>query len=422
MEILRLSKTDRVLCADIALDGSKSLSNRALIVLALAGADPSQWLRRLSASNDTATLRRLLAAPVSTYNAGDAGTTFRFLTAYLALQPGTQALTGSARLRQRPVGALVQALRALGADIEYLECTGYPPLRIGAPDRMGRGARQVHVDASVSSQFLSALLLIGPHLPEGLELIPEGALVSRPYLDMTVRLMQHFGARVAWQDGAICVEPGAYQPRPLTIEADWSAASYWYALAAFAGTADLTLRGLFAGSWQGDAVLPRLMEAFGVQTTPSPDSGSICLHRAGAVPLPSFFEWNFIGCPDIAQTLAVVCAGLGVPAVFSGLDTLAIKETDRCMALQTELGRVGVVFEPENSGAARYRLSGKAHWKQPPPRFATYGDHRMAMAFAPLAMFGSVELEDPAVVRKSYPGFWEHLAAAGFLMEKTTLP
>ena len=192
MELLRLSKPDRLLYGDIVLDGSKSISNRALIVLALAGADPADWLDRLSTSKDTTTLYRLLGHSGDTFDAGDAGTTFRFLTAYLALQPGVQILTGSARMRERPVGGLVEALRSIGADIAYLGKEGYPPLRIGAlKPRQGRAVVRMH--AGTSSQFLSALLMIGPYLPEGLELIPEGRLVSRPYLDMTLQLMRYFG-------------------------------------------------------------------------------------------------------------------------------------------------------------------------------------------------------------------------------------
>jgi len=459
MEVLHLSKPDRALRGHIALDGSKSLSNRALIVLALAGADPADWLSHLSTSKDTATLQRLLAQPGDEYDAGDAGTTFRFLTAYLATRPGVQVLTGSARMRERPVGALVQALRVLGADIQFLEKDGYPPLRIGGPDHLGKKTRVIHVEAGVSSQFLSALLMIGPYLPEGLELIPEGRLVSRPYIEMTMRMMRYFSASVDWQAENILVRPGAYQPRPLRIEADWSAASYWYALAAFAETVELTLEGLSDDSWQGDAVLRQMMEKFGIETVrnPTPDpspkreggrsvrfeplasplpfrggvGGGVSLNlllQKHAQSPPNAFEWNFLECPDIAQTLAVVCAGLGVPGTFTGLETLAIKETDRIAALQTELAKVGVSFDQlppkvlaHEAESARYLVHGKALWKDT-PRFATYGDHRMAMAFAPLALFGPIEIEHPTVVAKSYPLFWAHLQQAGFIIQTRETP
>lgn len=414
---MHLSKPDTALQGTIVLDGSKSLSNRALMVLALAGADPPAWLCNCSTSRDTATLQRLLAAGGDTWDAGDAGTTFRFLTAYLALQPGVQRLTGSPRMCERPIGPLVKALRTLGADIEYAGNNGYPPLQIGEPGRLGSAGSRVRVNAGISSQFLSALLLIGPCLPEGLEIVPDGQLVSRPYLEMTMQLMRYFGAEVAWRNKAIVVAPGRYQPRKFVVEADWSAASYWYAMAAFANSADLTLKGLFAGSWQGDSVLADMMPFFGVQTTAV--SGGIQLRKSADTGTGTF-EWDFLDCPDIAQTLAVVCAGLGVSGLFSGLETLAVKETDRIAALRTELAKTGVAFE-QLPGRAIYRVSGKAAW-QDTPRFSTYGDHRIAMAFAPLAMLGPVDIEHPDVVAKSYPMFWDHLAQAGFILNKRMEP
>lgn len=422
MELLHLSKPDRSLRADIALDGSKSISNRALIVLALAGAAPEDWLTNLSTSKDTVTLRRLLAQTGGAYDAGDAGTTFRFLTAFLAIKPGVQVLTGSARMRERPIGGLVDALRSIGAEIDYLEKEGYPPLKIGEMKKTGRASVRIH--AGTSSQFLSALLLIGPYLPAGLQLIPEGKLVSRPYLDMTLRLMRYFGARADWQNDAIVVEPGRYTPRPLAVEADWSAASYWYAMAAFADDVDLRLHSLSADSWQGDSVVAEMMQQFGIQTIatnfPKIETfgklDAIQLKKSGVPPV-ELFEQDFSDCPDIAQTLAVVCAGLGVKGRFSGLETLFIKETDRVMALKTELAKVGVSFAEEqrqySSGKTFFTVEGRAHWSGT-PRFATYGDHRMAMSFAPLAFFGPVEIENPKVVDKSYPAFWEHLKLAGY--------
>lgn len=432
MHLLHLSKPNRRLRADITLDGSKSISNRALIALALAGANPTDWLSGLSTSKDTVTLLGLLTQPNDIpYDAGDAGTTFRFLTAYLACRPGTQVLTGSARMRERPIGPLVQALRELGADIQFLEKEGYPPLQIGEmrPNASGERAA-VHIPADTSSQFLSALLLVGPYLPGGLELVPEGKLVSRPYLEMTLRLMQHFGAAAAWQGERIVVEPGGYQPRLFRVEADWSAASYWYAMAAFSDDLDLRLGGLFADSWQGDAVLAHMMRSFGIQTEFG-ETG-IRLTKSGAAVKP-VFEQDFLECPDIAQTLAVVCAGLGVSGLFSGLETLSIKETDRIAALKTELAKVDVSFAKlpprfykKAPDKVFYSIEGRAHKPgeasakegkpSVPPRFATYGDHRMAMAFAPLAFFWPIEIEHPAVVAKSYPGFWEDLERAGFVV------
>jgi 3-phosphoshikimate 1-carboxyvinyltransferase len=406
-----LSKPDRTVVADVALDGSKSISNRALIALALAGADAAPWLTNLSTAKDTVLLDRLLRQGGDHYDAGDAGTTFRFLTAFLALQPGIQVLTGSPRMRERPIGALVAALRALGADIEYLEKDGYPPLRIGELHTPG-GTPRLGVRADVSSQFLSALLLIGPYLPHGLVIVPEGALVSRPYLDMTLGVMRHFGAQAGWEGDTLVVAAGRYLPRPLAVEADWSAASYWYAMAALASHAEIRLRGLSAASWQGDAAVATLFERFGVETRFEPEHTVHLVRRGEAGGEP--WRADFGPTPDLAQTLAVVCGALGVPAQFSGLETLSIKETDRIAALRAELAKVGVDIRPDRAGAG-FELTGRAQWRVP-PRIATYGDHRMAMAFAPLALLGPVEIENPEVVEKSYPAFWRHLERAGFTL------
>lgn len=423
---LRLSfpSSRPVIKAEVDLPGSKSISNRALLILQLAGVSPRNWLSGLSSARDTVTLRDLLEHGGDIFNAGDAGTTFRFLTAYLALGDQQTILTGSARMRERPVGALVDALRALGADIEYLEKEGYPPLGIHPSPGLGRTTKSIRVPAGVSSQFLSALLMIGPRLPEGLELIPEGKLVSRPYLDMTLRMMRYFGARADWQDDRLIVAPGQYEARPLSVESDWSAASYWYALAALSAEADILLKGLQPDSWQGDSVLAEMMTAFDVQTTF--EAGGARLRRGGKA-IKTHFEWDFTECPDLAQTLAVVCAALGVRGLFSGLETLSIKETDRVSALKNELSKVGTSFSrlPDRFSAKRpdstfYLLEGAAHWDNPPV-FATYGDHRMAMAFAPLALRSAVDIENPAVVGKSYPDFWSHLVDAGFETESRDL-
>lgn len=423
--LLYLQRPNRsTLQADIPLDGSKSISNRALLILTLAGANPADFLTHLSTSHDTTLMQALLRETGDVLDAGDAGTVFRFATAWLATRPGTQVLTGSARMRERPVGALVEALRQLGADIAYVEKEGYPPLRIGGPEHLGKGERTIAIQADVSSQFLSALLMIGPYLPNGLRLQPTGRLVSRPYVDMTVRLMQYFGAQVAWDGEALEVQPAPYHARHLRVEADWSAASYWYSMAAMTDQPDLMLRGLFADSVQGDSILAKMMERFGLHTAYLQEGIRISrdrpLHRAG------MFEWNFLECPDIAQTLAVTCAGLGMTGVFSGLETLAIKETDRISALRDELAKVGVHFHrlparfsKKTPGQTFYMMEGQAVWKETPV-FATYGDHRMAMSFAPLGLLGTVGIEHPNVVRKSYPAFWQHLQQVGFVEQVAT--
>lgn len=418
---LSILKAPATLRGTIALPGSKSISNRALLLLKLAGVNPVNWIKNLSPADDTRILLRMLNHKGDLFNAGDGGTTFRFLAAWLALTKDETILTGSEGLRKRPVGALVRALRELGAYVEYLDKEGYPPLGINATRQLGLLQRRIRIPANISSQFLSALLMIGPCLPEGLELVPEGELVSRPYLEMTLRMMRDFGAQVAWEGEAIVVKPGFYEERPLHVEADWSAASYWYALAALSKDVDLHLLGLRADSLQGDSVLADMMQQFGIQTTYT-DEGAH-LQRSG-VTLPARFAWDFVECPDVAQTLATLCAALGVPAVFSGLQTLRIKETDRIAALQNELAKTGVSFaempgqKPEH---AKYELSGKAAWGAP-PQFASYGDHRMAMAFAPLGLLGPLKIEAPEVVRKSYPDFWEHLQSVGFKLDGVPPP
>ncbi len=405
-----ITKADRRIVGRIALDGSKSISNRALIIRALSGQDFP--IDHLSTSKDTTTMLALLAQDAGTYDTGAAGTTFRFLTAYLALQEGSQILTGSERMKQRPIGVLVDALRQLGAKIEYLEQEGYPPLQIDAP-QIGSN-RHLKISAGTSSQFISALLLIAPSLPNGLELELEGTIVSRPYIEMTLALMGHFGVRHEWNDAIIRIAPQTYQANSFRVEADWSAASYYYAIAAFAEELDLQLDGLDAQSLQGDSVLVQMMENFGIKSTFN-ETG-VHLSREGQ-PKP-MFEWDFIRCPDIAQTLAVICGGLGVSGLFSGLETLSIKETDRIAALKQELAKVQVSFArlpdrfAQRSDKTYYMVEGKAQMAD--PTFATYEDHRMAMAFGPLAMYGPINVEEPGVVVKSYPEYWEDLAKLGF--------
>jgi len=408
----KLSKPTRHLQGDIHLDGSKSISNRALLIRALCGEHFD--IKHISTSKDTQLMQQLLASDAEVLDAGAAGTTFRFLTAYLATQEGSRTLTGTERMKERPIRLLVDALRKLGANIEYLENEGYPPLRIYSPNGLGAN-NQLSIPADTSSQYLSALLMIAPTLPNGIELELVGNPVSRPYLEMTLRMMAYFGIGHGWEGDVIKVQPGRYQPRPFAVEADWSAASYYYAMAAFSDRCDLRLHGLFQESMQGDSVLAGMMQAFGVES----------LFHKGTVHLSklpgkkSFFEWDFLPCPDVAQTLAVVCGGLGVHGLFSGLETLRIKEADRIAALQTELAKVQVFLSKlpdrfaKKSDKEFFMVEGKAV-VEGSPLFHTYEDHRMAMAFAPLAMLGDIMIEEPGVVEKSYPGFWEDLRTLGF--------
>ncbi|MEZ5039884.1 MAG: 3-phosphoshikimate 1-carboxyvinyltransferase [Saprospiraceae bacterium] len=411
--IYTLQKPNRTIKGRLRLTGSKSISNRALIIRALSGEHFP--IEQLAKANDTDLMMALLASEETVRDAGPAGTTFRFLTAYLALQPGQQILTGTERMKQRPIGVLVEALRQLGAEIEYLEKEGYPPLQIGEPSGLGK-TNELHISAGTSSQFISALLMIAPVLPNGLQLHLVGKIVSRSYIEMTLGLMQHFGVSHQWEDQTIHISPQAYTPKPFTVEADWSAASYHYAMAAFADELDLQLDGLFENSFQGDAALVEIMTQFGI-TSEFNETG-VRLLKSGK-DSPQMFEWDFILCPDIAQTMAVICAGLGVPGLFTGLETLSIKETDRIKALQNELGKVNAFLSklPERfsskSNKQFYMVEGKAEVSDL-PTFATYEDHRMAMSFAPLAMMGAIQIEDPMVVIKSYPAFYEDLQKLGF--------
>ena len=397
----------------ISLAGSKSISNRVLIIRALCEDDFE--IHKLANANDTELLGQLLGTEEDVRDAGPAGTTFRFLTAYLSLQKGTQILTGSERMKQRPIGVLVDAMRHLGARIEYVEKEGYPPLKIYESSDIGQ-QDQLTIPANTSSQYISALLMIAPVLPNGLELTLDGEIVSLPYIQMTLNTMEYFGVQHQWNGNTITVKPQQYQAKPFTVEADWSAASYYYAMAVFAEEVDLQLDGLFENSVQGDSVLAEMMQEFGIQTTFN-ETG---VHLSKKQVSQEVFEWDFIQCPDLAQTLAVICAGAGVNGLFTGLKTLKIKETDRIKALQNELGKVNAWFNllPDHitkDTKEHYLLEGKASWDETPV-FPTYEDHRMAMAFAPLAMLGEIKIEEPNVVIKSYPDFWSDLEQLGFVV------
>jgi len=403
----KISKSDKQIKGIIRLDGSKSISNRVLIIRALSGLDFP--IHQLSDSNDTQTLIRLLNTQESTLDAGPAGTTFRFMTAYLALREGTQLLTGSARMKQRPIGILVDCLQQLGAHIEYTEKDGYPPLRIHSPKSL-RSNATLEIPANVSSQFISALLMIAPSLPDGLRLQLKGEIVSRPYIQMTLNTMARFGAKYTWEGNTISVPHQDYQAQSFTVEADWSAASYYYALAAFSDDTDLYLNGLFKESWQADAAIAKMMKSFGIITTFT--EKGIRLEKKSMDILS--FQYDFLNCPDIAQTLAVICAGKPCTGTLEGLQTLKIKETDRIQALINELAKIGVHIEEVAENTMQVHKPKTVH-NDSIPTFETYHDHRMAMALAALSLVvEAVKIKDPNVVGKSYPAFWEDLKTLGF--------
>ncbi|WP_400191931.1 3-phosphoshikimate 1-carboxyvinyltransferase [Hymenobacter sp. B81] len=391
------------------LPASKSESNRALILQALAGGGE---LTNLSEANDTQLMRRLLTQPeAAEFDAEDAGTVMRFLTAYLSATGRQATLTGSARMRERPIGVLVDALRQLGARIEYADRLGYPPLQLRGWQPAEPAPLKVRGD--ISSQFISALMMIGPRVPGGLGLQLTGAVGSRPYIEMTAALMRHFGAEVEVGEQSVRVGTRPYAPAHYAVEADWSAASYWYSLVALAPTgSQVRLPGLRRQSLQGDQVIRTLMEPLGVAT--AFDDEGVVLTQRPAQERVRRVALNFTDCPDLAQTVAVVAAATGVQVDMTGLESLRIKETDRIAALQTELARFGAALEDQGTGVFRvtsreFRVRGQ--------RVATYHDHRMAMAFAPLALRGLLTVEQPAVVRKSYPSFWEELRQAGFRLD-----
>jgi 3-phosphoshikimate 1-carboxyvinyltransferase len=417
MKQFRVSKSDRKINGVIKLDGSKSLSNRALIIRALCEDDFD--IDHCATADDVVTMKALLASSDEVRDAHHAGTTFRFMCSYLCLQEGTQVLTGSSRMKERPIGALVDALRHIGAQIDYMEKEGYPPLRIGELN-IASYTNKVEVSAGISSQFITSLLLIAPSLPKGLEISLVGDLVSRPYLEMTLKMMSYFGIDYTWEEQTIKVEHQKYSAKDITIEADWSAASYYYIMAAFSEKTNLRLEGLDKESLQGDSAIAEIMEAFGIQTEYL--DHAVLLSTGGEV--KQLLDHDFINDPDIAQSVAVACAGAGKPGVFSGLKTLKIKETDRIAALQKELGKVGVFFSllpprfAKNSKKEYYMIEGKAAQPNSPPDFDTYKDHRMAMAFAPLGMLFPVIVNEPDVVSKSYPAYWNDLRLLGFEVEE----
>ena len=399
---------------EFVLPRSKSLANRALIIQALA--PDAVRLSQVGDAEDVTTMRRLLAQvrDGATLDCGPAGTTFRFLTAYLSTQEGTQTLTGSERMLQRPVGALVQALRQLGVRIEHLGEEGYPPLSIG--HRSPSHSASVTLAGDVSSQYLSALMLIGPALDHGLRIEWTGELVSRPYLEMTASLMRHFGAEVDLDDPYIRVHEQPYTGGEYEIEADWSAASYaaaWCAVGEL-GT-EFNCVGLRQNSLQGDHVLTAWIAQWGVET--SFHESGLRFRKTEDIS-PSTFECDFSSSPDLAQTFSVLCACTGTTGLFSGLQTLRIKETDRIEALKTELAKVQVYlsklpprFSP-NSEREYYMQEGLATWTDK-VEVNTYDDHRMAMALSLLASRGCVSVKNASVVGKSFPQFWESLRTVG---------
>lgn len=379
----------------VSLPTSKSITNRLLVLAALCNEQGP--MAKSMESDDIRIMRRLLKGNPRGYDAHMAGTAARFVTAYLCLKPGRHIVSGDYRMLERPIGELVEALRSLGANIEYFGQEGFLPLVINGGHIKG-GVTEI--PGNVSSQFVSALLMIGPYLDYGLELIVTEDLYSEPYVNMTVSLMTQMGAEVKREGNIFLVPQGEYSNIPLEVEADWSGASYFYEWVALARGGNIFLNGLSQDSLQGDAVVVDLFRELGVQTQFVDGGVQISCERD--FELPEYLEFDCKRFPDLVQTLACTCAGLKIKARFTGVRSLRIKETDRLAALKKELKKLGTSIIIEKDA-----LEITSFGKPTNRTIATYNDHRMAMAFAPLACkYPDIKIKDPEVVAKSFPDFW----------------
>ncbi|WP_299338250.1 3-phosphoshikimate 1-carboxyvinyltransferase [uncultured Psychroserpens sp.] len=406
---IKLHKSDINTQSKITITGSKSESNRLLLLQALY---PELEIANVSNSDDSKVMAKALSSTSNLIDIHHAGTAMRFLTAYFAMQNGREVvLTGSDRMKERPIEILVDALTQLGANISYTEQHGCPPLHIKGANLV---KDKVTLKANVSSQYISALLLIASRLENGLELSLEGKITSVPYINMTLDLLRQVGIETRFKDQVITVQPkhSKLSSRTLVVESDWSSASYFYSIIALSpiGT-QITLSAYRKTSLQGDSVLAELYQAFGVQT--SFETDSITLKKIESHQ-SQHLQFQLNNSPDIAQTIAVTCLGLGVNCVLDGLHTLKIKETDRLVALKNELEKLGATVDITEDNLKLHATSNIENEVS----IATYNDHRMAMAFAPLALKTTLFIEDHMVVSKSYPTFWEDLESIGFKFSK----
>lgn len=443
MESVAVEKKDNVLKTSVRLPFSKSISNRLLIIEALC--EKKFPLKNISTADDTILLQRLLSSSERILDAQNAGTCFRFLTAYLAQKNGEWILTGSERMKQRPIGELVNALRKLGAEIKYMEKENFPPLLIHGKKLKGG---EIKIDASQSSQFVSALLLIAPYVEGGISLNIEGEISSGSYIDMTLKLMENFGIKILRRENNIKIVQQEFIPKEYFVEPDWSSAAFWYAMAAMSEDVEIFLEGLSAQSIQGDSIISELMKNFGVETRFA-NGGAVITKKGNSI--PEKFSFNFSQHPDLAPAFFVLCSALGVDAKISGIRNLSIKESNRTEALKTELEKCeekilkvssdeysvrphplipspassvplkGGTPSPKEKGSGIFSFGEGEHsrkFKTEVLQFETYNDHRLAMAFAMLAIpLGKVEIKNPAVVSKSYPEFWNDLRSAGFAVK-----
>ena len=394
-----------LLKASVKLPASKSICNRALILNALSYSPYD--IQNLSDCDDTEVMVKALNSNERDFDIKAAGTAMRILTAYLSKVVGEWTITGTERMKNRPIKILVDALNALGAKVEYMEKEGYPPLRIFGSALQGG---EISLAGGVSSQYISALLMIAPLMENGLTLHLEGNIISKPYINLTLQLMAQYGVKAEWNGSTIKVRPQEYNPIPFTVESDWSAASYWYAMMALSRNAEIELLGLFKNSLQGDSAGAKLFAQLGVGTTFT-ERGVLLRRNGNSV---KKLNYNFVNEPDLAQTFVVACVLMNTPFRFTGLQSLKIKETDRIEALKTELRKLGYLLTDSNDSILEW--NGERCEPEEHPVIATYEDHRMAMAFAPAALVRpeGIEIANPEVVSKSYPHFWEDLKAAGY--------
>ncbi len=366
-------------------------------------------IQNLSDCDDTSVMIEAFSSEGNIFDVKAAGTSMRFLTAFLSNLPGEWIITGTERMKERPIHILVDALNSLGAKIDYLGKKGFPPLKIKGNAMKGG---EIELAGNISSQFISALLMIAPTMEKGLTIHLKGNIISVPYIKLTLTMMEEFGVKSKWKDNTIKIFPQEYKSIHYTVESDWSAASYWYEIAALSDKAEIELTGLYRNSGQGDSKVADLFLDLGI-TTEFTEAG-IKLKKGNRRVKKVFHD--FINEPDLAQTLVVTCCMMDIPFMFTGLQTLKIKETDRIEALKTELKKLGYLITDSNDSILEW--NGERCEPDYDPVIETYEDHRMAMAFAPIALKRkSLKIDKPMVVTKSYPHFWEDLKKAGFTFD-----
>ncbi|MBG7629700.1 MAG: 3-phosphoshikimate 1-carboxyvinyltransferase [Bacteroidetes bacterium] len=401
MESLKINKINKTVSGNIQITGSKSETNRLLVLQQFY---KNLTIENISNSDDSVLMQKALASTSNEINIGHAGTAMRFLTSYFSVKENSEVvLTGSGRMKDRPIKILVDALRSLGADIDYVEKEGYPPLKITGKKLV---KDFVEIDGNVSSQYISSLLLIAPTLQNGLKLKFKGEITSVPYIKMTLALLAELGIELSWDDDSISIQPKpSIDAKTVVVESDWSSASYFYSFVALSPNAEITLSSYKKNSLQGDSVLTEIYKILGVKTV-FEENSMVLTNQQPTTNNQKSLTLDLINAPDIAQTIAVTCFGLGIECYLTGLHTLKIKETDRLVALKSEIEKLGGEVEITNetlhlkpSTTINKNIS-----------VATYDDHRMAMAFAPLAIKVPIQIEDENVVSKSYPTFWKDLA------------